>query len=122
MPAALQQLLETQMAASLSGAGGQLQVGFRQVGGGTGIPILMVMGFPAGTLNAAAYQAALTGMTTSMGATFTTTTVDGVDVSSGNAATGGVTVFHVGDHMLVVIGTPETDGLAIAKALISANK
>ena len=76
MPAALQQLLETQMAASLSGAGGQLQVGFRQVGRRHRDPDPHGDRFPAGILNATAYQAALAGMGTSMGAAFTTTTVD----------------------------------------------
>ena len=35
---------------------------------------------------------------------FTTSTIDGVVVSKGAMATGGVAVFHVDDHMLMVIG------------------
>jgi hypothetical protein len=122
MPPALQQIIETQMASSLGAAGSTVSFGFRQVGGGTGTPILMVMGFPAGSLTADAYQAALGGITANTAATFKTTTVDGVEVSTGTTATGGIAVFHIGDHLLAVLGTTETDGLAIATALIGANQ
>ena len=122
LPATLQQIMETQMATGLGEAGGLVSIGFRQVDGGTGSSILMVMGFPSGTLNTAAYAAALGGMGESLGATFTTSTVDGVDVSSGKAATGGMAVFQVDDHMLVVISPTDADALPIAKALISANQ
>jgi hypothetical protein len=122
LPGALQQTFEQQMASGLGAFGESMTVGFRQVGGGTGISILMVMGFPSGTLNDIAYQAALAGMGSSMGATFTTETVDGVQVSNGKATAGGVAVFHDGDHMLIVISQTETETLAIAKALISASK
>jgi hypothetical protein len=122
LPPALQTVFEQQMAAGLGGFGNAIQVGFRQVTGGTGMSILMVIGFPTGFLNAAAYQAALSGMGTSMGATFSTTTVEGVDVSTGTQATGGVAVFHVGDHMLVVISPTPAETLPISTALIKANK
>lgn len=122
LPPALQTVFEQQMAAGLGGFGNSIQVGFRQVTGGTGMSILMVMAFPTGFLNPAAYQAALSGMGTSMGATFTTTSVEGVDVSTGTQATGGVAVFHVGDHMLVVISPTPAETLPISTALIKANK
>ena len=123
LPAALQQTLETSMATSLGAFGQAIKVGFRQVSGGAGmISILMAISFPAGTLNAAAYQAALTGMGGSMGATFTTTTVDGVDVSSGTMSTGGVAIFHDGDRMVMVIAPTPSDALPIATALVKANK
>jgi len=122
MPPALEQVIETQMASSLGAAGSTVSFGFRQVGGGTGTPILMVMGFPSGSLSASAYQAALGGITANTAATFKTTTVDGVEVSTGTAATGGIAVFHIGDHLLAILGTTETEGLAIATALIGANQ
>jgi hypothetical protein len=56
-----------------------------------------------------------------MGAAFTTSTVEGVDVASGTASTGGVGVFHIGDHMLVVISPSAAEALPIATALIKAN-
>jgi hypothetical protein len=60
-------------------------------------------------------------MGSSMGATLTTSTVEGVDVASGTASTGGVGVFHIGDHMLVVISPTASESLPIATALIKAN-
>lgn len=123
LPPSLQQTLETSMATSLGAFGQAIKVGFRQVSGGAGmISILMAISFPAGTLNASAYQAALTGMGGSMGATFTTTTVDGVDVSSGTMTTGGVAIFHHGDRMVMVIAPTPSDALPIATALVKANK
>ncbi len=123
LPAALKTTFETQMASGLGAFGGSIKAGFRQVGGATGIGILMVIGFPSGTLNEAAYQAALTGMGSSMQATtFTTTTVNGVTVSTGGVSTGGVAVFHVGDHMLVLILQSKDEGVPIATALITANQ
>lgn len=121
LPPALQTAFEQQMAAGLGGFGNSIQVGFRQVTGGTGMSILMVLAFPTGFLNDAAYKAALGGMGTSMGATFTTTTVEGVEVSTGTQATGGVAVFHIGDHMLVVISPTAAETLPISTALIKAN-
>ncbi len=122
LPAALQQTFETQMAAGLGASGGAFQIGFRQVDGGSATSILMVARFPAGSVGATAYQAALAGMGSSMGTTFTATTVDGVPVSTGTAATGGLAVFQVGDHMLVVISPSAADSLPIATALIKANQ
>ncbi len=122
VPAALQTVLETQMASGLGAFGDAIKVGFRQISGATGSPILMVLAFPSGTLSAAGYAAALAGMSSSMGATFTKSTVDGVEVSSGKAATGGIGVFHIGDHMLVVIAPSEADVVPIATALIGANQ
>lgn len=120
LPVQLQMALEQQMAASLGGFGG-VTFGFRQIGGASGQGILMVIGFPAGSLNAAAYQGALAGMGSSMGTTFTTTTVDGIEVSTGTTASGAVGVFHVGDHLLVIIAENAADTKPIAEALIQAN-
>lgn len=121
VPSVLQTTLEQQMSASLGAFGDAIKVGFRQVNGGSGVSILMVIAFPPGSLSAAAYEAALAGMAPSMGATFTTTTIDGVVVSKGDMQTGGVAVFHVDDHMLMVIGQTATDALPVATALIKAN-
>ncbi len=122
VPGALQDVLEAQMAAGLGAFGDAIKIGFRQIGGATGSPILMVMAFPSGTLTAAGYAAALGGMSSSMGATFTKSTIDGVEVSAGKAATGGIGVFHIDDHMLVIIAQSDADVLPIATALIDANQ
>jgi hypothetical protein len=122
LPPALQTTMEQQMAAGLGAFGGAITTGFRQISGGAGTSILMVLAFPSGTLDDQAYQAALAGMGTSMGATFSKQTVDGIEVATGKASTGGVGVFHVDDHMLVVIAQTEADVLPVATALIAANK
>jgi hypothetical protein len=121
MPAAAEQLLQNQMAAGMGAFGSAVQVGFRQVSGGTGTTILMVIAFPTGSLNDIAYQAALGGMASSLHATLTPTTVGGVEVSSGKTATGAVAVFHIADHLLVVISQTPTDAIPVATALVSAN-
>ena len=115
------QTLETQMASGLGTLGGSVQVGFRQVGGSSG-SILMVIAFPAGSLSAAAYQAAVAVMGSNLGATFSTSTVDGVDVANGKAKTGGVAMFHIADHLLVVISPLDSESLPIATAIIHANQ
>ena len=46
---------------------------------------VFVIGFPAGLLSETAYQAMLTGMQSSMGVTFTTETISGVDVATGTS-------------------------------------
>ena len=77
---------------------------------------------PETNLNDAAYQGALGGMGASLGGgTFTTTTVDGVAVSTTKASTGGIAVFHAGDHMIMVISDNEANTLPLATALIHAN-
>lgn len=121
LPGGLQQALESQMAGGLGSFGSSVQAGFRQVGGSSG-SILMVIAFPAGSLSAAAYQAAVAVMGSSMGATFTTTSVGGVDVASGKATSGGVAMFHIADHLLVVISPVDSESLPIATALINANQ
>jgi hypothetical protein len=121
LPDALEQTLETQMAAGLGSFGSAVHVGFRQVGGSSG-SILMVISFPAGSLSATAYQAAVSVMGSSLGATFSTSTVDGVDVANGKAKTGGVAMFHIDDHLLVVISPLDSESLPIATALIKANQ
>jgi hypothetical protein len=121
LPGALEQTLQSQMAASLGSLGSAVQVGFRQVGGSSG-SILMVISFPAGSLSATAYQSAVTVMGSSLGANFSTSMVGGVDVANGKAKTGGVAMFHLGDHLLVVISPLDSESLPIATALIKANQ
>jgi len=123
LPPALKQTLESQMAAGLGAFGDTVKVGFRSIDGGNATgSILMVIAFPSGSLSAAAYQGALAGMGSSLHATFDSSTVDGVDVANGKASTGGVAVFHIADHMLVVISPAAAESLPIATALIKANQ
>jgi hypothetical protein len=122
LPPAMQQAFESQMASSLGAFGSSISFGFRQVEGGSGLDYLMVLAFPSGTVNASTFQGMVGGLSASMGATLQTTTVDGVDVASGPSSTGGVAIFHIGDHALIVISEKPADSLPIAKALISANQ
>ena len=122
LPPALQQAFESQMKSSLGAFGSSITFGFRQVDGGTGQAFLMVLAFPTGTVSANAFEAMLSGISGSMGATLQKTTVDGVEVSSGPSTSGGVGIFHIGDHILIVIAQKPADSLPIAKALITANK
>jgi hypothetical protein len=118
----MQQAFETQMATSMGAFGSNITFGFRQVEGGTGQAFLMVLAFPSGTVSANTFQGMVGGLTASMGATLKTTTVDGVDVASGPSTAGGVGIFHIGDHVLIVIAEKPADSLPIATALIKANK
>ena len=59
---------------------------------------VFVIGFPPGMLTEATYNAMVSGMQSSMGATFTTQTISGVDVSIGAAAAGTSALLHSGDH------------------------
>lgn len=121
LPSSLQTTFEQQMATGLGALGSSIKVGFRQVTGGTGFSILMVIAFPTGSLTAANYQAALAGMAPSMGATLTTTTVGGVEISKGAMSSGAVAIFRIGDNMLMVIGQTEADTVPVATSLIKAN-
>ena len=120
LPPAMQQALQTQMGSGLGALGGSM--GFRQIEGATGQTFLMVFAFPSGTVSASTFQTMIAGMSTGMGATLQTTSVDGVDVASGPSTTGGVSFFLIGDHALIVISEKAEDALPVSKALISANK
>ena len=118
---ALKTAFETQMASGLGSFGSLISFGFREVTGGGGQAFLLVMAFPAGMLTDAAYQGALGGLSASMKASLTPSTVDGVQVSSGNATAGGIAVFHSDDHLIMVIAEKPADALPMATALIQAN-
>lgn len=122
LPTELQAAMESQMAASLGGFGGSITFGFRQIGGGSGQGVLMVIGFPAGSLTEAAYAGALAAMGSSMGTTLTSTTVEGVAVSTGAAGSGSIALFPADDNLILVIVEKEADTLPMTTALIRANK
>jgi hypothetical protein len=129
LPAAAQQILEQQMATSLGAAGQTVTFGFRQITGGKGTgSILLVMGFPTGTLTDIGYGAVIGGIAAAMKAELTKTTVSGVEVSSGpiasgSTSTGGIAFYHEGDRLIaaIIAGADEAEALAVAKALIAAN-
>ena len=83
---------------------------------------VFVIGFPAGMLSDVAYKAMVTGMQSSMGATFTTQTISGVDVSIGSSATANMAVFQNGDHVVLALAPAAAELPKVAKALIDANK
>ena len=83
---------------------------------------VFVIGFPAGLLTEATYKVMVSGMQSSMGATFTTQTISGTDVSIGAAATGTIALLHSGDHLVMILTPTSAELPAMAKALIDANK
>jgi hypothetical protein len=83
---------------------------------------VFVIGFPAGMLSDVAYKAMVTGMQSSMGATFTTQTISGVDVSVGSSATANMAVFQDGDHVILALTPAPAELPKVAKAIIDANK
>ena len=122
LPAAAQQVFETQMSTSLGALGSNISFGFRSITGGKGQNILMVLAFPAGTMSASVFTGMVGGMGASMGATLTKTTSGGVDIYAGASSTGGVGIFHVGDHAIIVISEKSDDALQVAEALVAANQ
>jgi len=83
---------------------------------------VFVIGFPAGLLTEATYNVMVSGMQSSMGATFTTETISGTDVSIGAAATGTIALLHSGDHLVMILTPVSAELPVMAKALIDANK
>ena len=119
---ALEQVMKTQMATGLGAFGQNVSFGFKQVNGGTGQNFVLALGFPAGTMTPANFQAMLGGVAASMKADLKVTTVEGVEVSSGKTASGALAIFNAGgDHLIMVISQAEADSLPVAKALITAN-
>ncbi len=83
---------------------------------------VFVIGFPAGLLTEATYNVMVSGMQSSMGATFTTETISGTDVSIGAASTGTIALLHSGDHLVMILTPTSAELPAMAKSLIDANK
>jgi hypothetical protein len=120
---ALEALFKDQFTAGAGSFGSLVGVGGRTVTqDGKLVGYVFVIGFPAGMLSDVAYKAMVSGMQSSMGATFTTQTISGVDVSIGASSTANMAVLQDGDHVVLAL-TPTTAELPkVAKALIDANK
>jgi hypothetical protein len=102
---------------SLVGVGGRTVTKDNQLVG-----YVFVIGFPTGMLSQTAYQAMLTGMQSSMGVTFKTQTISGVDVATGTSTTANVGVMQNGDHVVLTLTPTGAELPGIAKAIIDANK
>jgi hypothetical protein len=116
--------LRQQITGSLGAMSGLFDIGVRQVTANGNVQgFVMAMGFPAGILSDTTYKSAVGGLEASLGVTFKTSDVSGVEVSSATNATAGYAAFKDGDNLMLVI-TPAAGGDpdAIAKALITANK
>ena len=120
--AATSAAMQSQMQAGMGAMASLVSVGVRQVWK-AGVPegAVVVMSFPTGLLNDAAYQGAVAGVGSSMGVTFETRTISGVEASVGSSATAGIGVFRTGDHLVMVITPPGDAVVPISTALISAN-
>lgn len=121
---ALNQYFRNQMTASMGAFGGLFSIGLRQVDGGKATAnVLIVMGFPNGTLDETSYAAVLTGMTQSMaGGTLTKSTESGVEISSGTIPSGTIAAFHIADHLILVVSSGAPEALPVAKAVVQANQ
>lgn len=120
---ALEALFKDQFTAGAGSFGSLVGVGGRTVTqDGKLVGYVFVIGFPAGMLNDAAYKAMVSGMQSSMGATFTTQAISGVDVSIGSSATANMAVFQDGDHVVLALTPTAAELPEVAKALIDANK
>jgi hypothetical protein len=116
--AAVQHAIESGMGSFAS----LFHIGIRQVSkAGSTDGIVMVMLFPAGTLNDSTYKAALGGITGGAGTKFKTTSVAGTAVSTGTLSALFIGVYRAGDAMMIVMAPKQADVVPITKALISAN-
>ncbi len=120
--AATSAAMQSQMQAGMGALASIVSVGVRQVSK-AGVPegAVVVMSFPTGVLNDAAYQGAVAGVGASMGVTFETTTISGVEESVGSSAIAGLGIFRTGDHLVIVITPPGDAVVPISTALISAS-
>jgi hypothetical protein len=115
--------IATAMETSLGGFSSVIHVGTRTVEKARAVlAYVMVIEFPTGMMTASTYQAMLAGMAASGKTTFKTTTVSGLQVSTGKMATTFVGVFDIGDHVLMVLAPAAADVIPISKALITANQ
>ncbi len=120
---ALEAVFKQQFTQGAGAFGSLVGVGGRTVTkDGKLVGYVFVIGFPAAMLSETAYQAMLTGMQSSMGVTFTTQTVSGVEVATGTSATANVGVMQSGDHVILTLTPTAAELPTVAKALIDANK
>ena len=120
---ALEALFKDQFTQGAGAFGSLVGVGGRTVTqDGKLVGYVFVIGFPTGMLNAAAYKAMVTGMQSSMDATFSTETISGVDVSIGSSATANIAVFQDGDHVILALAPTAAEVPKVSKAIIDANK
>ena len=122
LDSALETRFRDQFGASAGAFASLIGIGGRQVNtNGALAGYVFVVGFPTGLLSDATYQGMLTGIERGSQVTFATTTISGVKVSSGSAATSGLGAFKSGDRVILLV-TPTAGNVApIATALISAN-
>jgi hypothetical protein len=119
---AVEAVFRQQFMASAGAFGSLIGVGGRNVTeNGTPVGFVFVVGFPAGIMNDIAYQSMVSGLESSTGVAFKTTTISGTAVSTGASATGGVGVYKDGDNVVILITPSAANVEAVAKALIAAN-
>jgi hypothetical protein len=120
---ALEALFKEQFTAGAGTFGSLMGVGGKTVTqDGKLVGYVFVIGFPAGMLSDVAYKAMVEGMQSSMGVTFTTQTISGVDVSIGSSASANMGVLQDGDHVVLVLTPTAAELPKVAKAIVDANK
>ena len=122
LDAALEATLGAQLG-QLGSVGGLLAVGGRSIlNAGKPAGFVEVIALPPGMLTDEMYTTLLGAIGPSTGATFSTETVGGVSVSKATTPTGGLSIFHAGDRIIMTIIPTGGDLDAATKALIDANK
>lgn len=113
---------EAEMEKGLGSLTTLIKIGVRNVEeSGSTVAMVLVMVWPEGVLTDATYIGALGGMTGTTGATFTKTTVSGIEVSTGTATSGGgVGAYRRGDTSIIVVTQRPSETLPVIRSLISA--
>jgi hypothetical protein len=121
LDAALEATLGAQLG-QLGSVGGLVGVGGRSIlNAGKPAGFVEVIALPPGMLTDQMYTTLLGAIGPSTGATFSTETVGGVTVSKATTPTGGLSIFHAGDRIIMTIIPTGGDLDAATKALIDAN-
>jgi len=106
----------------LGSLGGLFGVGGRSIlNDGKPAGFVEVIGLPPGMLTESMYATLLGAIGPSTGATFTTDTIGGVTVSKATTPTGGLSIFHSGDRIIMTVIPTGGDLDATTKALIDGN-
>jgi hypothetical protein len=110
-----------QLMSSAGAFGSLIGVGGREaIKDGILVGFVFVVGFPTGVMNDVAYRSTLTGLESSAGGTFTTTTIAGTEVSTGGS-TSNMGLYRDGDEVIILITPSPPAVTALAEALITAN-
>jgi hypothetical protein len=120
---AIEASLRQQFAASAGAFGSLIGIGARNISeGGAPVGNVLVIGLPGGVMSDAVYQVMVDGLATNTGVSLTTSTISGVEVSSGSGAAAAMSVFRRGDTVIVTLMPTDSKLTAVTTALVTANR